>query len=75
MKHKEITVACAAELKDGEMKQVAVDGVNILLARVNGNIMRWGRLARTTARRSRKARWWRAHHLSLASRLLQRHDG
>jgi len=36
MKHKEITVACAAELKDGEMKQVAVDGVNILLARVNG---------------------------------------
>ena len=36
MKHKEITVAGAAELKDGEMKQVAVDGTNILLARVNG---------------------------------------
>lgn len=36
MKHKEITVAGAAELKDGEMKQVAADETNILLARVNG---------------------------------------
>jgi apoptosis-inducing factor 3 len=36
MKHKEITVARAAELKDGEMKQVAAGGTNILLARVNG---------------------------------------
>ncbi|MGH9852356.1 MAG: FAD-dependent oxidoreductase, partial [Blastocatellia bacterium] len=36
MKHKEITVAGAAELKDGEMKQVAAGGTNILLARVNG---------------------------------------
>ena len=36
MKHKEIMVAGASELKDGEMKQVAADGTNILLARVNG---------------------------------------
>lgn len=36
MKHREITVASAAELKDGEMKQVAADGTDILLARVNG---------------------------------------
>jgi NADPH-dependent 2,4-dienoyl-CoA reductase/sulfur reductase-like enzyme/nitrite reductase/ring-hydroxylating ferredoxin subunit len=36
MKHREITVAVAGELKDGEMKQVAADGTNILLARVNG---------------------------------------
>jgi len=36
MNHKEITVANAAELKDGEMKQVAAGGADILLARVNG---------------------------------------
>ena len=36
MKHKEITVAGAGELKDGEMKQVAAGGTNILLARVSG---------------------------------------
>lgn len=36
MKQKEITVARSAELKDGEMKQVAAGGTNILLARVNG---------------------------------------
>jgi apoptosis-inducing factor 3 len=36
MKHQEITVAGAADLKDGEMKQVAAGGTNILLARVNG---------------------------------------
>ncbi|HKQ74913.1 MAG TPA: FAD-dependent oxidoreductase [Blastocatellia bacterium] len=36
MKHKEITVASAAELKDGEMKQVDAGGTNILLARVDG---------------------------------------
>ena len=36
MKHKEITVASAAELNDGEMKQVDAGGTNILLARVNG---------------------------------------
>jgi NADPH-dependent 2,4-dienoyl-CoA reductase/sulfur reductase-like enzyme/nitrite reductase/ring-hydroxylating ferredoxin subunit len=36
MNHKEITVANAAELKDGEMKQVAAGGTNILLARANG---------------------------------------
>src|SRR5499426_2314519 len=37
MKYKEIMVAGADELKDGEMKQVDADGTNILLARVNGN--------------------------------------
>jgi len=37
MKQKEITVARASELKDGEMKQVAAGGTEILLARVNGN--------------------------------------
>src|SRR5262249_48902558 len=36
MKHKEFTVAGAAELRDGEMKQVAAGETNILLARVNG---------------------------------------
>ena len=36
MKYNEITVVGAAELKDGEMKQVAAGGTNILLARVNG---------------------------------------
>src|SRR5215467_4911898 len=36
MKHKEIIVAGADELKDGEMKQVDAAGTNILLARVNG---------------------------------------
>ncbi|HEY7184501.1 MAG TPA: FAD-dependent oxidoreductase [Blastocatellia bacterium] len=36
MKHKEITVAGADELKDGQMKQVDAGGTNILLARVNG---------------------------------------
>lgn len=36
MKHKEITVAAAGELKDGEMKQLEAGGTNILLARVNG---------------------------------------
>jgi nitrite reductase/ring-hydroxylating ferredoxin subunit len=36
MKQREITVAHAAELKDGEMKQVAAGERNILLARVNG---------------------------------------
>jgi NADPH-dependent 2,4-dienoyl-CoA reductase/sulfur reductase-like enzyme/nitrite reductase/ring-hydroxylating ferredoxin subunit len=36
MHHQEITVAGAAELKDGEMKQVAAGGTNILLARVSG---------------------------------------
>jgi apoptosis-inducing factor 3 len=37
MKHKDITVARADELKDGEMKQVDAGGTNILLARVKGN--------------------------------------
>jgi NADPH-dependent 2,4-dienoyl-CoA reductase/sulfur reductase-like enzyme/nitrite reductase/ring-hydroxylating ferredoxin subunit len=37
MKHQEITVAGAGELEDGQMKQVAAGGTNILLARVNGN--------------------------------------
>src|SRR5262245_49760836 len=36
MKHKEIMVAGADELKDGEMKQVDAGGTKILLARVNG---------------------------------------
>ena len=36
MKQKEITAAGASELKDGEMKQVAAGGTDILLARVNG---------------------------------------
>lgn len=36
MKHKEITVAGAGDLKDGEMRQVAAGATNILLARVNG---------------------------------------
>jgi len=36
MKHQEIAIAAAAELKDGEMKQVATGGTNILLARLNG---------------------------------------
>jgi NADPH-dependent 2,4-dienoyl-CoA reductase/sulfur reductase-like enzyme/nitrite reductase/ring-hydroxylating ferredoxin subunit len=36
MKQKEITVAGAAELKDGEMMQVAAGATNILLARVDG---------------------------------------
>jgi len=36
MKHKEITIAAAGELRDGEMKQVAAGETNILLAHVNG---------------------------------------
>ena len=34
MKYREIMVARAAELKDGEMKQIATSGTNILLAGV-----------------------------------------
>jgi NADPH-dependent 2,4-dienoyl-CoA reductase/sulfur reductase-like enzyme/nitrite reductase/ring-hydroxylating ferredoxin subunit len=36
MKMREITVATADELKDGEMKQVSTGGTDILLARVDG---------------------------------------
>ncbi len=34
--HNEVTVATTGELKDGEMKQVSVNGTDILLARVEG---------------------------------------
>jgi NADPH-dependent 2,4-dienoyl-CoA reductase/sulfur reductase-like enzyme/nitrite reductase/ring-hydroxylating ferredoxin subunit len=36
MTHREVTVAASGELNDGEMKQVSVDGTDILLARVDG---------------------------------------
>jgi NADPH-dependent 2,4-dienoyl-CoA reductase/sulfur reductase-like enzyme/nitrite reductase/ring-hydroxylating ferredoxin subunit len=36
MTHKEVTIATAGELKDGEMKQVSAGGTDILLARVDG---------------------------------------
>ncbi|MGH9844578.1 MAG: FAD-dependent oxidoreductase, partial [Blastocatellia bacterium] len=36
MTHKEVTVATTGEFKDGEMKQVSVNGTDILLARVKG---------------------------------------
>jgi NADPH-dependent 2,4-dienoyl-CoA reductase/sulfur reductase-like enzyme/nitrite reductase/ring-hydroxylating ferredoxin subunit len=36
MTHKEVTVATAVELEDGEMKQVSVNETEILLARVGG---------------------------------------
>lgn len=36
MTHREVTVATAGELTDGEMKQVSADGTDILLARVKG---------------------------------------
>jgi apoptosis-inducing factor 3 len=36
MTEKEVTVALKGELKDGEMKQVSVNGTDILLARVKG---------------------------------------
>jgi NADPH-dependent 2,4-dienoyl-CoA reductase/sulfur reductase-like enzyme/nitrite reductase/ring-hydroxylating ferredoxin subunit len=37
MKYKDVAVAKSADLADGEMKQVAAEGKEILLARVNGN--------------------------------------
>lgn len=36
MKMREIKIATTGELKDGEMKQVSADGIDILLARVDG---------------------------------------
>jgi NADPH-dependent 2,4-dienoyl-CoA reductase/sulfur reductase-like enzyme/nitrite reductase/ring-hydroxylating ferredoxin subunit len=36
MTHREVKVATAGELSDGEMKQVSADGTDILLARVKG---------------------------------------
>src|SRR5918912_638875 len=36
MTQKEVTVARSGELKDGEMKQVSVNGTEILLARIRG---------------------------------------
>jgi NADPH-dependent 2,4-dienoyl-CoA reductase/sulfur reductase-like enzyme/nitrite reductase/ring-hydroxylating ferredoxin subunit len=36
MTHREVTVTTTGELKDGEMKQVSVDGNDILLAHVGG---------------------------------------
>jgi NADPH-dependent 2,4-dienoyl-CoA reductase/sulfur reductase-like enzyme/nitrite reductase/ring-hydroxylating ferredoxin subunit len=36
MTQKEVTIARSGELQDGEMKQVSVDGTEILLARVRG---------------------------------------
>jgi NADPH-dependent 2,4-dienoyl-CoA reductase/sulfur reductase-like enzyme/nitrite reductase/ring-hydroxylating ferredoxin subunit len=36
MTHREVTVATSGEFNDGEMKQVSVDGSEILLARVGG---------------------------------------
>ena len=38
MTQKYVTVAGRGELKDGEMKQVSVDGTDILLARVGGKV-------------------------------------
>jgi len=37
MSYRDITVASTSEFTDGEMKQVSVEGKEILLARVNGN--------------------------------------
>ena len=37
MSNRDITVASTSEFTDGEMKQVSVEGKEILLARVNGN--------------------------------------
>ena len=37
MSYRDITVATTSEFSDGEMKQVSVEGKEILLARVNGN--------------------------------------
>jgi nitrite reductase/ring-hydroxylating ferredoxin subunit len=36
MKHREFMFADATELKDGEMRQVTANGMDILLARIDG---------------------------------------
>ena len=76
MKHKEIKVASATDLKDGEMKQVDAGGTKILLARVNGQYHAVGATCpHYGAPLAEGALMRRPNHLSMASCVIRRQDG
>ena len=51
---KEIAVAWASDLKDGEMREVSADGTQILLARIGDEYHAVALIARITGHHSRK---------------------